>query len=560
MNQQEFSAVTPEFERLAKLCESHDVIDPELYTKYQVKRGLRDLDGKGVLTGLTEISTIISSEEVNGVTIPIDGQLYYRGINIYDLVRGFTSEKRFGFEETVYLLLFGELPNKKELADFNTLLGSYRKLPHYFARDIILKTPTPDIMNALAKNILTLSSYDTNAMDVSIPNVLRQSIELIANFPALAVYSYQAYRHYELGKGLYIHKPKPELSTAENILRLLRQDKSYTDTEAKVLDLALVLHAEHGGGNNSTFTTHVVTSSGTDTYSSVAASLCSLKGPKHGGANVKVKRMFDDLKEHVRDWDDKDEIRQYLCDILDKKAFDRSGLIYGMGHAVYSISDPRANVFQTFVGKLSEEKHKEKEYKLYMDVAEIAKEVIADKRKIYKGVSPNVDFYSGFVYTMLDLPEELFTPMFAVARIAGWSAHRIEELINVNKIIRPAYKSIAENRAIDDKYPGLIYTSELYAPVRVGDEVHGRIVKIRPDGKADLALRKLAYAQMEEDSEMVYAVIKSYKGVLPFTDKADKDIIKKEFGLSKNAFKRACGRLLKEGKIRITEKTIELVD
>jgi len=302
-------------------------------------------------------------------------------------------------------------------------------------------------MNALAKNILTLSSYDTNAMDVSIPNVLRQSIELIANFPALAVYSYQAYRHYELGKGLYIHKPKPELSTAENILRLLRQDKSYTDTEAKVLDLALVLHAEHGGGNNSTFTTHVVTSSGTDTYSSVAASLCSLKGPKHGGANVKVKRMFDDLKEHVRDWDDKDEIRQYLCDILDKKAFDRSGLIYGMGHAVYSISDPRANVFQTFVGKLSEEKHKEKEYKLYMDVAEIAKEVIADKRKIYKGVSPNVDFYSGFVYTMLDLPEELFTPMFAVARIAGWSAHRIEELINVNKIIRPAYKSIAENRA-----------------------------------------------------------------------------------------------------------------
>ena len=373
MNQQEFSAVTPEFERLAKLCESHDVIDPELYTKYQVKRGLRDLDGKGVLTGLTEISTIISSEEVNGVTIPIDGQLYYRGINIYDLVRGFTSEKRFGFEETVYLLLFGELPNKKELADFNTLLGSYRKLPHYFARDIILKTPTPDIMNALAKNILTLSSYDTNAMDVSIPNVLRQSIELIANFPALAVYSYQAYRHYELGKGLYIHKPKPELSTAENILRLLRQDKSYTDTEAKVLDLALVLHAEHGGGNNSTFTTHVVTSSGTDTYSSVAASLCSLKGPKHGGANVKVKRMFDDLKEHVRDWDDKDEIRQYLCDILDKKAFDRSGLIYGMGHAVYSISDPRANVFQTFVGKLSEEKHKEKEYKLYMDVAEIGR-------------------------------------------------------------------------------------------------------------------------------------------------------------------------------------------
>lgn len=446
MNQKEFSEVTPEFIRLAKLCEGHDVIDPSLYTKYEVKRGLRDLDGKGVLTGLTEISRIVSSKEENGKTVSVDGELYYRGINIYDLVKGFTSENRFGYEETVYLLLFGELPTKQELTDFNQLLGSYRKLPHHFARDIILKTPTQDIMNALAKNILTLSSYDTNTMDISIPNVLRQSIELIANFPALAVYSYLAYRHYELGKGLYIHQPKPELSTAENILRLLRPDKSYTDTEAKVLDLALVLHAEHGGGNNSTFTTHVVTSSGTDTYSSVAASLCSLKGPKHGGANVKVKRMFDDLKRHVKDWDDRDSIRQYLCDILDKKAFDRSGLIYGMGHAVYSISDPRANIFQAFVGKLSEEKHMEKEYKLYMDVAEIAKELIAEKRKIYKGVSPNVDFYSGFVYSMLGLPEELFTPMFAVARIAGWSAHRIEELINANKIIRPAYKSIAENR------------------------------------------------------------------------------------------------------------------
>lgn len=446
MNQKEFSEVTPEFIRLAKLCEGHDVIDPSLYTKYEVKRGLRDLDGKGVLTGLTEISRIVSSKEVDGKSIPVDGELYYRGYNIYELVKGFTSENRFGFEETVYLLLFGELPSNNDLDDFNHLLGSYRKLPHHFARDIILKTPTQDIMNALAKNILTLSSYDTNTMDISIPNVLRQSIELIANFPALAVYSYLAYRHYELGKGLYIHQPKPELSTAENILRLLRQDKSYTDTEAKVLDLALVLHAEHGGGNNSTFTTHVVTSSGTDTYSSVAASLCSLKGPKHGGANVKVKQMFDDLKVQVKDWDDHDEIRKYLCDILDKKAFDHAGLIYGMGHAVYSISDPRANIFQSFVGKLSEEKHKEKEYKLYMDVAQIAKDVIAEKRKIYKGVSPNVDFYSGFVYSMLGLPEELFTPMFAVARIAGWSAHRIEELINANKIIRPAYKSIAENR------------------------------------------------------------------------------------------------------------------
>lgn len=446
MNPKEFSAVTPEIVRLASLCENHDKIDPELYTKYEVKRGLRDLDGKGVLTGLTEISTILSSKQVNGKSVPIDGELYYRGINIFDLVKGFTSENRFGYEETVYLLLFGALPNAKELEDFNLLLGSYRKLPHHFARDIILKTPTKDIMNALTKNILTLSSYDRNAMDISVPNVLRQIIELIANLPALVVYSYLAYRHYELGRGLYIHKPKPELSTAENILRLLRQDKKYTDTEAKVLDLALVLHAEHGGGNNSTFTTHVVTSSGTDTYSSVAASLCSLKGPKHGGANVKVHQMFADLKRKVKDWKDLDAIRSYLCDILDKKAFDRAGLIYGMGHAVYSISDPRALVFQSFVEKLSLEKGRQDEYQLYMDVADIAREVIADKRKIYKGVSPNVDFYSGFVYSMLGLPEELFTPMFAVARSAGWGAHRIEELINVNKIIRPAYMSISETK------------------------------------------------------------------------------------------------------------------
>ena len=446
MNPVEFSAVTPEFCRLAKLCESHDVIDPSLYTTYQVKRGLRDLDGKGVLTGLTEISTINSSRMIDGVSTPIEGELFYRGINIYDLVNGFTNENRFGYEETVYLLLFGELPTQDELNSFNELLGSYRKLPQHFVRDVILKTPNKDIMNALAKSILTLSSYDTNTMDISIPNVLRQSIELIANFPALAVYSYLAYRHYDLGHGLYIHQQKPGLSTAENLLRLLRQDKGYTDTEAKVLDLALVLHAEHGGGNNSTFTTHVVTSSGTDTYSSVAASLCSLKGPKHGGANVKVKLMFDDLKKHVTDWEDLDAIRAYLCDILDKKAFDKSGLIYGMGHAVYSISDPRANLFEQFVGKLSDEKGMQKEYKLYMNVAKLAKEVIADKRKIYKGVSPNVDFYSGFVYSMLGLPEELFTPLFAVARIAGWSAHRIEELINANKIIRPAYMSIAENR------------------------------------------------------------------------------------------------------------------
>lgn len=446
MNQKEFSTVIPEFYELAQLCEKNDAIDPDLYSKYEVKRGLRDLDGKGVLTGLTEISTINSYRTIDGVSTPIEGELFYRGININDLVQGFMSEKRFGYEETVYLLLFGELPTDKQLSDFNALLGTYRKLPQHFVRDIILKTPNGDIMNALAKSILTLSSYDTNTMDLSIPNVLRQSIELIANFPSLAVYSYLAYRHYDLGHGLYIHNPKPELSTAENILRLLRPDKKYSETEARILDLALVLHAEHGGGNNSTFTTHVVTSSGTDTYSAIAASLCSLKGPKHGGANVKVKLMFDDLKKNVKNWDDLDAIRSYLCDLLDKKAFDKAGLIYGMGHAVYSISDPRAILFEKFVGKLSEEKHRVEEYNLYKNVARLAKEVIAEKRKIYKGVSPNVDFYSGFVYNMLGLPDELFTPIFAVARIAGWSAHRIEELINVNKIIRPAYMSVAANK------------------------------------------------------------------------------------------------------------------
>ncbi|MBQ7707931.1 MAG: citrate/2-methylcitrate synthase [Lachnospiraceae bacterium] len=446
MNQNEYSAVTPIFRELAKKCQTNDIIDQELYTKYQVKRGLRDLDGRGVLTGLTDISTINAYKKVDGELIPVDGELFYRGINIYNLVKGFSNENRFGYEETVYLLLFGELPTVEKLNEFNVLLGSYRSLPSNFVRDIILRTPSKDIMNSLAKSILNLSSFDTNAADISIPNVLRQSIELIANFPSLAVYSYLAYRHYELGKGLYIHNPKAELSTAENFLRLLRKNKQYTELEAKVLDLALVLHAEHGGGNNSTFTTHVVTSSGTDTYSSVAASLCSLKGPKHGGANVKVKQMFDDLKEHVSNWDDKDQIRDYLSDILDKKAFDKSGLIYGMGHAVYSISDPRATIFGKFVGKLAKEKNREDEYNLYVNVANAAKEVIAEKRKIYKGVSPNVDFYSGFVYSMLNIPEELFTPLFAVARIAGWSAHRIEELINVNKIIRPAYMSIAEER------------------------------------------------------------------------------------------------------------------
>lgn len=438
--------VTPEITKLTEKCVGNSNIDPELYKRYEVKKGLRDLDGKGVVTGLTEISTIVASEEKNGVSEPCEGRLYYRGINVEDIVRGFTGENRFGFEETVYLLLFGELPDKEELSDFYSLLASRRTLPTNFTRDVIMKAPNSDIMNSLARSVLTLYSYDKTANDLSIENVMGQCINLISVFPMLSVYAYQAYRHYGLGKGLYIHRPSSKLSTAENFLRMLRPDKEFTDLEAKILDMALVLHAEHGGGNNSTFTTHVVTSSGTDTYSSTAASLCSLKGPKHGGANIKVKKMFADIKKNVKHWNDEGEIKDYLAKILDKQAFDKSGLIYGMGHAVYSLSDPRAEIFKSFVGRLSEEKGKEKEFQLYENVARLAKEVIADKRKIYKGVSPNVDFYSGFVYSLLGIPDELYTPLFAVSRIAGWSAHRLEELINAGKIIRPSYRSVAEKR------------------------------------------------------------------------------------------------------------------
>lgn len=446
MSVKNYSMITPKIYTLSELCMENSNIDPKLYEVHHVKRGLRDIDGKGVVTGLTEISTIISSKEVDGKTVPCDGELYYRGININDLVNGFTKEGRFGFEETVYLLLFGSLPDKKALADFNKILVDYKVLPKNFVRDVIMKAPNQDIMNSLARSVLTLYSYDKNANDLSIPNVLRQCIQLISNFSSLAVYAYQAYRHFIKGCGLYIHNPDPKLSTAENILRLLRPDKKFTALEARLLDLALVLHAEHGGGNNSTFTTHVVTSSGTDTYSSVAASLCSLKGPKHGGANIKVKRMMEDIAEHVKNYDDEDEIKAYLTKILNKEAFDKSGLIYGMGHAVYSISDPRAAIFKQYAEMLSEEKGRHEEYNLYKNVASAATEVITEKRKIYKGVSPNIDFYSGFAYSMMDIPDELYTPLFAVARIAGWSAHRIEELINTNKIIRPAYLSVAEKR------------------------------------------------------------------------------------------------------------------
>lgn len=444
---EDFFTVTPEILELTGLCKSHSTIDPALFAKYDVKRGLRDINGKGVLTGLTEISEIISSREIDGKSVPCEGELYYRGINIEHIVRGFIAENRFGFEETTYLLLFGELPDTARLEEFKKLLSKYRTLPTNFVRDIIMKAPSFDMMNTLARSVLTLYAYDERPNDTSLPNVLRQCLEMIALFPQLAVYGYQAYAHdMDRNNSFFIHAPKPELSVAENILYMLRIDNKYTALEARILDLALVLHAEHGGGNNSSFTTHVVASSGTDAYSVIAAALSSLKGPKHGGANIKVVKMFEDMKQNIDDWEDEDKVADYLSRLLNKDAFDRAGLIYGMGHAVYSLSDPRANIFKKFVKSLSEEKGLTKEYKLYSLVERLAPEVIGRERKTYKGVSANIDFYSGFVYHMLGLPPELFTPVFAMARIAGWSAHLMEEQINVGKIIRPAYKSISSHR------------------------------------------------------------------------------------------------------------------
>lgn len=436
-----FSEVTPEIREFARKCEHK--IDEELFSQYNVNRGLRKRNGEGVLAGLTDISMIQSYTMIDREIVPCEGKLYYRGINIEDIVHGFISENRYGFEETCYLLLFGSLPNETELNNFKEMIAEYRQLPTNFVRDIIMKAPSRDMMNMLARSVLTLYAYDDNGSDTSIPNVLRQSIQLIALFPVLAVYGYQSYSHYEMGQSLFIHPPKDDLSVAENILHLLRPDSQYTKLEAKLLDMALVLHAEHGGGNNSTFTTRVVSSSGTDTYSAIAAALCSLKGPKHGGANIKVVEMFADLKENVKDWSDEDQIREYLLKLLHKEAFDHAGLIYGMGHAVYSISDPRSKILSKFVKKLSEEKGREEEYHLYASVERLAREVIAQERKIYKGVSANIDFYSGFIYNMLGLPHELYTPLFAIARIAGWCAHRMEELVNGNRIIRPAYKAVA---------------------------------------------------------------------------------------------------------------------
>ena len=439
-----YSEVTSYIEELAdKSCRGNKIV-PEMYKENHVFRGLRDMNGKGVVTGLTEVSDIKAKDiDENGNEIPCEGRLCYRGINVKDLVNGFMRDDRFGFEETVYLLLFSELPTTTQLERFKYELSELRSLPSSFVRDMILKAPGRDMMNIISRCVLALYSYDDNPDDISIPNVLRQCLQLISMFPLLSVYSYQSYQHYHMGKSLFIHLPKPEYSTAENLLHLLREDGKFTHLEAQILDLAMVLHAEHGGGNNSTFTTHVVTSSGTDTYSAVAAALGSLKGPRHGGANVKVVRMFDDMKENINT-KDKGEIKDYLVRLLNKEAFDKAGLIYGMGHAVYSLSDPRSEVLMECAKSLSIEKGREEEYELYETVAKMAPEIIAEKRKMYKGVSANVDFYSGFIYRMLELPYELYTPIFAVSRIAGWSAHRIEEIQNAGKIIRPAYINVKE--------------------------------------------------------------------------------------------------------------------
>ncbi|WP_026508952.1 citrate/2-methylcitrate synthase [Butyrivibrio sp. MC2013] len=437
-----YSEITPFITELASKAKAADMIDSELYTRFDVKRGLRDLNGKGVLTGLTHISDIVATREENGVMVPTDGELYYRGINVRDIINGCIADKRFGFEETTYLLLFGRLPSASELKEFKETLFFYRSLPTNFVRDIIMKAPSRDMMNTLARSVLTLYSYDDNPDDTSLPNVLRQCMSLIALFPLMAIYGYQAYNHYHEGNSLFIHVPRADLSTAENILYLLRPDSSYTELEAKLLDVCLILHMEHGGGNNSTFTTHLVTSSLTDTYSAIAAAIGSLKGPRHGGANIKVVRMFEDMEKNISKWEDDDEVTAYLNALLDGKAFDKAGLIYGVGHAIYSKSDPRAMIFKGFVEQLAHEKGFDKEYALYDKVARLAPEIISERRKMYKGVSVNVDFYSGFVYKMLGLPLELYTPLFAMARIVGWSAHRLEELANNGKIIRPAYKPI----------------------------------------------------------------------------------------------------------------------
>ncbi len=431
--------------RSEAVCRRNDTISPRLYDEYGVKKGLRDENGNGVLAGLTNISKITSSKIVDGKKVPCDGQLWYRGYRVEDLI-GSLGETELGYEKIAYLLLMGQLPDSAAAEEFRTLLGECRTLPTNFTRDVIMKAPGKDIMNSMTRGILTLASYDERAIDTSVSNSLRQCIQLIAEFPLLAVYGYHAYNYYENMDSMVIHRPDPALSTAENLLMMLRPNKKYTATEAKVLDTALILHMEHGGGNNSTFTTRVITSSGSDTYSTIAAAMSSLKGPKHGGANIKVMEMMEDIRLHVSDCSDKEALADYLAKIINRDAFDRKGLVYGMGHAIYSLSDPRERIFKGYVEKLAAEKGRGDDLTLYRNVEELAPQLIAKHRRIYKGVSPNVDFYSGFVYDMLGIPQELYTAMFAVSRIVGWSAHRIEELICMDKIIRPAYMSVMEER------------------------------------------------------------------------------------------------------------------
>lgn len=430
-----------QFDELLKYCMTSGAINQDLYEEYDVKRGLRDSNGKGVLTGLTEISDVVSYKTTHGRKVPADGNLYYQGYNVFDLVDG-CKGRRYAFEETTYLLLFGELPSAEQLDSFNDILAEMEELSGQFIRDVIMKAPSSNIMNAIQKSLLTLYSYDPNPEDISVPNVLRQSLQLISKMPMISVYAFNAYVHFLKNETLIIRNPEKGYSIAENILRMLRLDGKFTELEAKVLDISLVLHAEHGGGNNSTFTTHVVSSTGTDTYSAIAASVGSLKGPRHGGANLKVQRMFDDIKANIKDWEDEDEISEYLARILNKEAFDHAGLIYGMGHAVYTLSDPREVILKDYARQLSEEKGLQKEFRLLESVEKLAAEQITKRRQLFKPVCANVDFYSGFVYSMLEIPEELFTPIFAIARISGWCAHRLEELVNRGKIIRPAYKFV----------------------------------------------------------------------------------------------------------------------
>lgn len=454
MTESQITLLQEKLDQLVAFCKESGHIDPNLYSEYDVKRGLRDSSGKGVLTGLTEISDVVAYKFENGHKIPADGKLYFQGYDVEDLIEG-AHGKRFCFEEVTYLLLFGELPNSQQLNDFIELLTAERALPSKFVRDVIMKAPSANLMNALQRSVLTLYSYDSNPDSIEIGNVLRQSLHLIATFPLIAVYAYGAHNHYNKDHSLIIRNPDPTLSIAENLLQILRVDGKFTKLEAQVLDVCLILHAEHGGGNNSTFTTHVVSSSGTDTYSAVAASLASLKGPKHGGANLKVTSMFEELKANIKNWEDEEEIRNYLLKILDKQAFDHTGLIYGMGHAVYTLSDPRCVILKRYAARLAEEKNRTAEFEFMSRVENLAGDLVAQKRNVFKKICANVDFYSGFVYSMLDIPFELYTPLFAISRISGWCAHRMEELVNAGKIIRPAYKYVGTHKhyySLEDRF------------------------------------------------------------------------------------------------------------